>query len=110
MDEDPDTALEREITEECGLEVEFFDQNPGFKSSSSRTLRRPRSVDIHDANPPHRHVGLVYFCIAKSSQFHQSKEHTAMRWFTKSELEDKKFDITGLTRYYAGLALKEAGQ
>lgn len=110
LDENPDQALAREIEEEAGLEVEYLSPEADQKGEDWEVLRRPNSVDIHDANPPHRHIGLVYFCIAKSENFKKSDEHQDMRWFDLEEIETGSYDITELSRYYAKLAIEEASK
>lgn len=107
LDENPDQALLREIEEECGLEVEILSEKPAVKTPGYEILWRPRHVDIHDANPPHRHIGLVYYCLAKSEQFTLSAEHTSMKWFTLEELDSSEYNIGELAGWYARAAIKE---
>ncbi len=107
LDEDPDEALLREIKEESGLEVEVLSDKPDISAPTHKPLWRPRFIDIHEANPPHRHVGLVYFCLAKSKDFSISDEHEQMKWFTISEMEKLDSDISDVMIYYAETALKE---
>jgi 8-oxo-dGTP diphosphatase len=108
LDETPDQALLREIKEECGLDVEVLSEKPTLDTTDNQViLWRPRFVDIHDANPPHRHIGLVYFCLAKSADFTLSDEHEEMRWFTKEQMDAIKDTLSPIAHYYALCALKE---
>ncbi|MDP3794025.1 MAG: NUDIX domain-containing protein, partial [Candidatus Uhrbacteria bacterium] len=87
LDEDPDKALQREITEECGLEVEIMAEKPGMDSPGTKFLYRPSGVNIHDINPTHRHVVLVYYGRALTFEPRLAPdEHAAIRWFTREDL------------------------
>jgi 8-oxo-dGTP diphosphatase len=107
LDESPDQALLREIEEECGLQVEVLSEKPDLKSESSEILWRPRFIDIHDANAPHKHIGLTYFCLAKSADFRLSDEHEEMRWFTGDELDALDGEVPDQVVYYCKTALNE---
>ncbi|MCA9332530.1 NUDIX domain-containing protein [Candidatus Saccharibacteria bacterium] len=107
LDENPDQALMREIEEECGLEVKVLSDKPDVKCETSEILWRPRFVDIHDANSPHRHIGMVYFCLAKTENFILSDEHEEMRWFTLIELEALGDKAPKHVLYYCRVALDE---
>lgn len=107
LNETPDQALLREIAEECGLEVEVLSEKPDIAGAGYEPLWRPRFIDIHDANAPHRHISLVYYCLAKSADFVLSSEHTTMKWFTMEELESPQYKISELAGWYARNALEE---
>jgi len=61
LDEDPDQALYREIQEETGLKVEILATKPSDKSPETKFMLTPSFVNVHEANPPHKHITLVYF-------------------------------------------------
>lgn len=108
LDEDPDQALMREIREECGLDVEVLAEKQKIEASAQeKPLWRPRFMDIHEANVPHRHVGLVYFCLAKSVDFVLSEEHDEMKWFTLDEIALLGDQVSNLIKYHAAVALEE---
>ncbi len=107
LNENPDQALLREIKEECGLEVDVLSEKPDLKSSNSEILWRPRFIDIHDANAPHRHIGLTYFCLAKSADYVLSDEHEEMKWFTIDELDELGDRAPEHVIYYCKTALRE---
>lgn len=108
LDEDPDHALLKEIKEECGLEVEVLAEKPKqLGGTEHKPLWRPRFMDIHEANPPHRHVSLIYFCLAKSADFAISDEHDEMKWFTMGDIKKLGDSIPAYVKFYAETALKE---
>ncbi len=108
LDEDPEQALYREIAEETGLEVEIMSQKPVDLTSEHKFLLRPNLLDIHHANPPHRHIGLVYFARSKTADFVKSDEHEDMRWFNTIELHAPKYGISKEVIFYAEAALELA--
>src|SRR5690606_27499787 len=64
LDEDPEMALWREIEEESGLkksDLNLLTTKPSFQDSRTKILHTPNYVDVHDINPTHKHIGLIYF-------------------------------------------------
>lgn len=110
LDEDSDQALEREIVEETGLEVEIIADRPDFETPGTTTLYTPAYMDIHEANPPHRHCNLIYFARAKSDKFVKSDEHDELRWFSLEDLDDPKYDLSDGVKFYGREAIKRVGQ
>jgi 8-oxo-dGTP pyrophosphatase MutT (NUDIX family) len=109
LDEDPEQALFREIDEETGLEVTILSSKPDVKSAGTKTMLTPNYMDVHEANPPHRHVGLIYFARAHSDKARLSDEHTELKWFTREELHEKKYGLPPIIIFYAEEALKLNG-
>lgn len=110
LDEDPEIALYREIIEETGLEVSILSTKPSFDSPGTKQLLTPNYVDVHEANPPHKHISFTYFAVSASPDFRLSDEHEAMRWFTKEELQDPDYNLSAAVIYYAEQALKLAAE
>lgn len=108
LDEDPEQALYREIAEETGLEVEILSTKPELEAPGTKFLLTPNYMDIHEANPPHKHIALVYFARSKSGDAILSDEHEEIRWFTAVELDDKDNRISTEVRFYAREALEAA--
>ncbi len=108
LDEDPETALFREAKEETGLEIEVLSTKPAIASPGTKFLLTPNYMDVHEANPPHKHISLTYFAQAKSSEFTRSDEHTDARWFTGEELADERYALTPSIQFYAREAIKRA--
>ena len=93
LHENPEQALYREIAEETGLKVTVLSSKPDIKSPGHEFLLTPNYLQVHDANPPHRHIDLKYFCKADSPDYVLSAEHTAMRWFSETDLEDPRYKL-----------------
>ena len=108
LHEDPEEALYREVKEETGLEVELLTIKPDVSSPTGKFLPTPNYLDVHDANLPHRHIGLVYFARAKGDAFILSGEHNAMRWFTLAELKQKQYSLGPGVQFCAEQALAAA--
>jgi ADP-ribose pyrophosphatase YjhB (NUDIX family) len=108
LNEDPEEALYREIAEETSLEVEVLSERPDVTSPGTKFLVTPNYVDVHEANAPHKHISLTYFCKAKNDQHILSAEHTDMKWFTREELEDPQYNLTPSVKFYATKAIEKA--
>ena len=108
LDEDPDQALFREIKEETGLDVEILSERPDIKSENTKFLLTPNYMDVHSANPPHKHISLTYFALATHDAFVKSEEHTDMRWFSVGELQDKQYDLSESVKFYCKEAIRLA--
>lgn len=108
LDEDPEEALYREIAEECGLDVEILADNPDLRSPSMKSLPTPSYMEMHEANPPHRHIGLIYFARAKGGDFTMSDEHSDLRWLSRTELRDPRYKLPDDIIFYAEKALDAA--
>lgn len=106
LDEDPEDALYREIQEEAGLEVEPVAGKPDVESPGTKFLPAPHYLDVHEANPPHKHISFTYFVRAKSEDFTLSSEHDEMKWFTAEELDDKKYNLSAEVKFLVTEALK----
>lgn len=110
INEDPETALFREIEEETGLSVTILSSKPPFTSPGTKPLLNPNYLDVHDANPPHRHISLTYFGVSDSPDFQLSNEHTAMKWFTEAELDEAEYALSSAVIFYAKDALALAAK
>ncbi len=108
LDEDSDQALFREAKEESGLDIEVMSHKPSQKDKTIKPLYAPHYVDIHEANPPHKHLGLIYFAKSRSNKFIKSDEHTDMKWFSTAELADPKYKISETVQFYASEAIQLA--
>lgn len=108
IDEDSDEALFREIKEETGLEVTIMTHRPDFDSPGTKALLTPNFVDVHEANPPHKHISLTYFAVSKDENFVLSDEHDDMKWFSVVELSDDKYKLSPAVKFYAEAAIELA--
>ncbi|MFA5186059.1 MAG: NUDIX domain-containing protein [Patescibacteria group bacterium] len=108
LDEDPETAILREVREESGLEIQLLGQRSDVPTPNGRSLIPPMFMDIHDITPTHRHIGLVYLARAATDQVALAKlEHDDIRWFDADGLRDPSLDLLPLVRHYAETALKQ---
>jgi len=102
INEDPETALFREIEEECGLEVEVYGNKPSYGAKGRRYLYAPTYLDIHPITEEHSHIGMIYFAKSKTDQVTLAeKEHDEIRWFTEGELDDPQYEIQDDIKFYA---------
>jgi 8-oxo-dGTP pyrophosphatase MutT (NUDIX family) len=108
LDEDPEQALFREVEEETGLDIEVLSTRPQLTSPETKFLITPNYVDVHEANPPHKHISFTYFVKTKRDDFVLSNEHDDMRWFTLADLEDERYALTPSVQFYAREAIKLA--
>jgi 8-oxo-dGTP pyrophosphatase MutT (NUDIX family) len=106
LDEDPEQALFREIQEETGLEVEILSTKPEFDQNDTRFIYAPRYIDVHDANPPHKHIGLVYFAKSKNDKHVLSDEHSEINWLGLEDLDDPKYELSKSVKFYCTEAIK----
>jgi 8-oxo-dGTP pyrophosphatase MutT (NUDIX family) len=110
LDEDPDQALEREIREECGLEVEIAAEKAPIDDPTVKILHTPAHVNIHRITDTHRHVVNIYYARWKAGEPALCRgEHQQIRWFSKAELGDPQFGIKPDVRWYAEDALARIG-
>lgn len=112
LGEDPDQALFREIEEESGLsedDIEVLsDKVTDLYQQGTKFLYRPEFVDIHNISEVHKHVGLMYVVRSKTDKIVLAeKEHNGIRWFTKEELDDAKYNVSNAVRFYATKALEK---
>jgi len=110
LDEDVEEALFREIKEETGLDVEILSDKPTVESPETKFLLTPAYLDVHQANPPHKHIGLTYFARAKDDKFTVSKEHTAIKWLTAEDVEDPVYNLTAAVKFYCHKAIARAAK
>ena len=111
LDEDPEQALFREITEETGLrpeDIEIVSEKFPLAGSDIKSLFTPSFLDIHKISATHRHIGIGYIAKAKSDQITLAEEeHNEIRWFTPEELRDPQFQIQPDIQQYAKYALSQ---
>jgi ADP-ribose pyrophosphatase YjhB (NUDIX family) len=106
LDEDPEEALFREIKEETGLDVEIISSKPDLVIPGTKYIYMPAYISVHDANPPHRHIGMTYYARAKSSANLKSDEHSEAKWFSVTELDDGQYSLHPEIRHFAKEAIK----
>lgn len=110
LDEDPEEALFREVKEETGLDITVLSDKPPVSSPETKFLITPNYVDVHEANPPHKHISFTYFVQTERDDFVVSDEHDDMRWFTLDELAEEQYALSPAVQFYAKEALQLASQ
>jgi 8-oxo-dGTP diphosphatase len=105
LDEDPEEALFREIKEETGLDVEILSSKPTIKQNDTKFILTPRFIDVHKANPPHKHIALVYFARAKNNNHILSDEHTEIRWLGLDDLDKTEYKLSDSVKFYSAEAI-----
>jgi 8-oxo-dGTP pyrophosphatase MutT (NUDIX family) len=110
LDEDPEEALFREIKEETGLDVEILSSKPLVQQSDTKFILTPRFVDVHEANPPHKHIALVYFGRAKNNQHVLSAEHTDIRWLGLKDLDKPEYGLSNSVKFYCKEAIRACAE
>ncbi len=108
LNEDPEQALYREIKEETGLDVEILSTKPNIVSAGTKFILTPSYVDVHEANPPHKHISFTYFARSSSRSALLSDEHLDMHWFSKTELAEPKYKLSESVIFYSHEALQAA--
>lgn len=62
-------------------------------------------------NEGHKHIGMVYFALAKSSKERLAdREHYEIKWFTKKELSNPEYNLLPDVQFYAREALKRVSK
>jgi ADP-ribose pyrophosphatase YjhB (NUDIX family) len=110
LNEDPEQALYREIAEETGLKVHVLNRAPEIPGSEYKPIPLPNHIDVHDANPPHKHIGLTYFAVAENDRAQLSGEHTELAWLDERALDDPEYGLSQTLKFYAREALQAARQ
>lgn len=105
LNEDPEQALFREVREETGLDTVPLTSKPSIQSPGTTFLLTPNYLDVHEANPPHKHISFTYFLRATHDAFVLSDEHADMRWFNLESLEDPTYGLSESVRFYATEAI-----
>ncbi len=109
LNEDPEEAAVREVKEETGLDVVLVGERAPEFNDGDREVLPPRFVNRHRINETHEHVVFKYFATAATRNLQPAigEKETDMRWFTRDELDDPKYDIRERVRSYATAALDE---
>lgn len=110
LNEDPEEALFREIKEETGIDksqLTVLSSKPEIVSSGTKFLFTPSFLDIHKITDSHRHVGITYLLESKTDKLILAgDEHKGISWFSLSELEEEKVDISPAIKFYASEAIR----
>lgn len=108
LNEDPEEALFREIQEETGLNVKILSDKPSIEQTDTKFIYPPRYIDVHEANPPHKHIALVYFGKAENNRHTLSSEHSSIHWLGLDDLEKPEYALSDSVKFYCREAIKAA--
>ncbi|HEY1074144.1 MAG TPA: NUDIX domain-containing protein [Patescibacteria group bacterium] len=94
LHEDPEQALLRIVQKEAGIEFDLLSPRSEVPVSGGRMLPTPNYMDIHAISDTHKHIALGYYARGLSDQVTLEKDaHSEIKWFTREELNDPKFDL-----------------
>lgn len=110
LDEDPTQAVIREAREEVGLDITLIDVPPPLTEPEAKgytELVPPRFMNRHRINDMHEHIDLIYFATSETRDVVQGETEISdeIRWFTKEELDDPKYELRETIKHYAKSAL-----
>jgi len=81
----PCSSVIREAKEESGLDIKLISP---FDKSKTGNLVQPIHIHLDHIKDDHKHIDLIYFGVVKDGTLlKESDEQTALRWFSKEELE-----------------------
>ena len=106
LDEDPEQAIHREVQEETGLAIRLLSDRPNIVSKGTKFLSTPNYLDVHEANLPHRHIGLTYFAVTDSDQHQLSAEHSEINWLGLDDLDNPKYQLSNAVKFYCRQAIE----
>lgn len=110
LDEDPEQAALREAREESGLDIELLGDRPPVTEEGTRALIAPRFLDIHRISDTHEHIGMIYLArVVKGDLTLSEREHHAIRWCSRSELDGLQPPLSNAIRWYCERAIEEVG-
>jgi 8-oxo-dGTP diphosphatase len=88
-DEDPVTAVLREIREETGLEAEVLPLGQTFPFSYPGQIVPPYTILLEDSpepGEPHKHMDLIYFCRPANNASLRPPEGSVVTWVDEAAL------------------------
>lgn len=100
LNEDPETALWRELKEETGLKqedlkiIELTTSRP--QTPDSKNLPMPFDLNVHrfGDDPVHKHIDFSYLIASRSDKITlNASESNQLRWFSKKEIESLKDEL-----------------
>lgn len=111
LDEDPVQAAVREVKEEVGLDIELYDEEgvDKFEKEEETIIIRPQYISRHKITDTHEHVALIYFARSFTDKVKPSETEKSdgIKWFSKEELDDPKYDIKPIKKFFAKKAIEK---
>lgn len=90
LNEDPETAVQREVKEETNLDITLL----GERYPRKEDYIRPFALQKNVVKDDHIHMDLFYIAIANNPKQIKAKEDEVLnyKWFTKEEIVSSNFD------------------
>lgn len=90
LNEDPETAVQREVKEETNLDITLL----GERYPRKEDYIRPFALQKNVVKDDHIHMDLFYIAIANNPEQIKAKEDEVLnyKWFTKEEIVSSNFD------------------
>ncbi|MBI1885333.1 MAG: NUDIX domain-containing protein [Chloroflexi bacterium] len=92
-DEDPVTAVLREIREETGLEAEVVPTAQTFGFAYPGQIQPPYTILLEDSPEPgeaHKHIDLIYFCRPRPGARLDPPAGDSMHWVDEASLRSNQ--------------------
>ncbi len=92
-DEDPVTAVLREIREETGLEADVLPLSQTFPFSYPGQIVPPYTILLEDSpepGEPHKHMDLIYFCRPANNASLRPPEGAVVTWVDENALHSNQ--------------------
>jgi 8-oxo-dGTP pyrophosphatase MutT (NUDIX family) len=115
LDEDPEQTLFRELEEETGLtknDVTVLSEKPSnVMDKGHKFLYTPNFLDMHTFSDTHDHIGIMYILKSNTDKVILEKSaHNAMAWVAENELDNPKYNLSSVMKWYAREAIKKANE
>jgi ADP-ribose pyrophosphatase YjhB (NUDIX family) len=84
----PEDAAKREVKEESGLELEFFNPDQKVNLGDARQLMRSMRIILEDISQFHQHIDFIYYAKANTFKLNPNEgEVKDLRWFMADEIK-----------------------
>lgn len=94
LDEDPLSALERELEEEVGLksgEYEYIERTDQPRAHKYKYIPLPLTINVHPITDEHKHIDHVFLVRSRKVELSpQEGESQSVKWFSQNEIKALK--------------------